>query len=562
MSDLTPTEAEEALANGDEEDVAEALEVEREAAEAAPEEAAVSSDTVADLVEEEAELAAVVEEAVIEEIVEEAVLEAIEEHGAMKDLMRKISRAPRGDESLKAKVQVLCEIVSHHVKEEETTFFPEVKRLLGEDRLEKLGTEIVRLKARSKRAMPKANKKQTHAKQTNPKQTNPHDLAAVEAGLEAPRVAIFYVETIANPACGGCGAVADSSTSTSRGAALAMRTCSPASGSWRFHPRTRTYGFAPIRTGTCRRPVGTRAGENSIGITPNGARCAMRRNSNTSSNSRARFPQSARGSTPTCRWGDCASVVRLLESTRARVGNVEYARTNGSYGLTTLRNRHVEIDRATLRFRFRGKSGVEHVVSIADRRLARVIERCRDLPGQELFAYVDDEGAVVPIHSDDVNEYLRGVSGADVTAKDFRTWSATTLCAVVLEALPPARTERHRKEAIVRTIAQVAAQLGNTAAVCRKCYVHPALIEAFLDDGYIRLPRRRGARGASNGLEAAAVAAEKRRNRGRRTERVADEHSVQSQRHVDRRARRKRPLVGRNPRPSTRASARARRPRR
>jgi DNA topoisomerase-1 len=268
-----------------------------------------------------------------------------------------------------------------------------------------------------------------------------------------------------------------------------------------------------------------------------------------------------------------ASVVRLLESTRARVGNVEYARTNGSYGLTTLRNRHVEIDRATLRFRFRGKSGVEHVVSIADRRLARVIERCRDLPGQELFAYVDDEGAVVPIHSDDVNEYLRGVSGADVTAKDFRTWSATTLCAVVLEALPPARTERHRKEAIVRTIAQVAAQLGNTAAVCRKCYVHPALIEAFLDDGYIRLPRRRGARGASNGLEAveeriarfleaAAVAAEKRRNRGRRTERVADEHSVQSQRHVDRRARRKRPLVGRNPRPSTRASARARRPRR
>jgi hemerythrin superfamily protein len=100
------------------------------------------------------------------------VLEAIEEHGAMKDLMRKISRAPRGDESLKAKVQVLCEIVSHHVKEEETTFFPEVKRLLGEDRLEKLGTEIVRLKARSKRAMPKANKKQTHAKQTNPKQTN------------------------------------------------------------------------------------------------------------------------------------------------------------------------------------------------------------------------------------------------------------------------------------------------------------------------------------------------------------------------------------------------------
>jgi DNA topoisomerase-1 len=268
-----------------------------------------------------------------------------------------------------------------------------------------------------------------------------------------------------------------------------------------------------------------------------------------------------------------ASVVRLLESTRARVGNVEYARHNGSYGLTTLRNRHVEIDRTTLRFRFRGKSGVEHVVSIADRRLARVIERCRDLPGQELFAYVDDEGGAVPVRSDDVNEYLRGVSGADVTAKDFRTWSATTLCAAALEVLPPARTQRHRKDAIVRTIAQVAAQLGNTAAVCRKCYVHPALIEAFLEEGHIHLPRSRGARGAANGLdaieeriarflEAAAVAAEKRRNRGRRTERVGDEHPVQSQRHVDRRARRKRPLVGRNSRLSTRAAARTRRPRR
>lgn len=186
-----------------------------------------------------------------------------------------------------------------------------------------------------------------------------------------------------------------------------------------------------------------------------------------------------------------ASVVRLLESTLARVGNEEYARQNGSYGLTTLRNRHVRIDRSTLRFRFRGKSGIYHAVDIHDRRLARVVRRCRELPGQELFAYVDDGGAIVPVRSDDVNDYLRSISGSDVTAKDFRTWSATVSCAAKLADLPAAATQKERKSAIVSTLAEVAARLGNTPAVCRKCYVHPMVIEAFLADGRISLPRKR-----------------------------------------------------------------------
>ena len=175
-----------------------------------------------------------------------------------------------------------------------------------------------------------------------------------------------------------------------------------------------------------------------------------------------------------------ATVVRLLELTHIRVGNDEYARTNHSYGLTTLKDQHARIRGSTVRFRFRGKSGVRHAVELHDRRLARIVRRSQELPGQELFQYVDDDGGVRDVGSADVNDYLREITGQEFTAKDFRTWTGTVLAACQLCALAPAKSVREAKRNVVAAVRVVAERLGNTVAVCRKCYVHPAVLDAYL----------------------------------------------------------------------------------
>jgi DNA topoisomerase I len=176
-----------------------------------------------------------------------------------------------------------------------------------------------------------------------------------------------------------------------------------------------------------------------------------------------------------------ATVVRLLDRTLIRVGNDEYARENRSFGLTTLRGRHVEIKGAELRFSFRGKSGVQHTVAINDRRLARIVRQCVDLPGHELFKYLDAAGKRQTVASDDVNAYLRSITGRDITAKDFRTWGGTMLAAQQLRSVGPASSKREAERNIVGVIDTVAERLGNTRAVCRKYYVHPGLLTAYLD---------------------------------------------------------------------------------
>src|SRR2546430_3225228 len=175
-----------------------------------------------------------------------------------------------------------------------------------------------------------------------------------------------------------------------------------------------------------------------------------------------------------------ATVVLLLDKTLIRVGNDENARENRSFGLTTLRGRHVQIEGSKLHFSFRGKSGVNHQVAITDRRLARIVQQCQDLPGQELFQYVDARGKRQTISSDDVNAYLRETTGRDITAKDFRTWAGTMLAAKELCALGPPTSRREAERNVVRAIDAVADRLGNTRAVSRKYYVHPALVHAYL----------------------------------------------------------------------------------
>jgi DNA topoisomerase-1 len=178
-----------------------------------------------------------------------------------------------------------------------------------------------------------------------------------------------------------------------------------------------------------------------------------------------------------------ATVVRLLEETRIRIGNDEYRKENGSYGLTTLRNRHANVIGAEVRFSFRGKSGKQHNVEFHDRRMARIIKRFLEIPGQELFKYVDDDGDVNAIDSADVNEYLRQITGEDFTAKDFRTWAGTILAARFLRATAGAPNSRAAKKQLVRAIAWVADELGNTPAVAKKGYIHPAVIAAYLSGG-------------------------------------------------------------------------------
>ena len=186
-----------------------------------------------------------------------------------------------------------------------------------------------------------------------------------------------------------------------------------------------------------------------------------------------------------------ATVVRLLETTFIRVGNETYARENGSFGLTTLRSHHVDVSGATLRFEFRGKGGKPVVVDVTDRRLARIVRRCQDLPGQELFQYVDGDGTRQTIDSADVNAYVKDASGEDFSAKDFRTWAGTVLAALALEEFEAFASETQAKRNIVRAIARVAGQLGNTPAICRKSYVHPAVIDAYLDGAVLTSRRRR-----------------------------------------------------------------------
>ena len=176
-----------------------------------------------------------------------------------------------------------------------------------------------------------------------------------------------------------------------------------------------------------------------------------------------------------------ATVVRLLETTFIRIGNVEYARQNSSFGLTTLRNRHVEIEGSTLRFSFRGKSGQEHEVEVRDRRLARIVKQCHDLPGHELFQYVGDNGERHAVDSNDVNAYLHQIAGGDFTAKDFRTWAGTIQTALGLADIGIPDSEAEAKKNIVTAIKETARRLGNKPSTCRKYYVHPAILDTYSD---------------------------------------------------------------------------------
>lgn len=176
-----------------------------------------------------------------------------------------------------------------------------------------------------------------------------------------------------------------------------------------------------------------------------------------------------------------AAVVQLLEKTAIRVGNDEYARDNKSYGLTTLRDAHAQVSGATIHFKFRGKSGKFHDISFSDARLARIVRRCQELPGRELFQYLDDDGQVQDLNSADVNQYLREVTGRDFTAKDFRTWMGTVLAARALQEMTAFASDSQGKRNVLKAIEAVAGILGNTRSVCRKCYVHPAIIDSYLD---------------------------------------------------------------------------------
>src|SRR5207253_9532705 len=169
------------------------------------------------------------------------------------------------------------------------------------------------------------------------------------------------------------------------------------------------------------------------------------------------------------------------ERTFIRIGNEEYARENKSFGLTTMKDRHVKVKGPRLRFRFRGKSGRQHEVDITDRRIAKIVSKCQDLPGQDLFQYVSDEGEVRNVTSQDVNDYLREITNENFTAKDFRTWAGTVLAAIALNAQGEFQTKKQAKANLKTAICAVAQLLGNTPAICRKCYVHPAIVEGYLN---------------------------------------------------------------------------------
>jgi DNA topoisomerase-1 len=191
-----------------------------------------------------------------------------------------------------------------------------------------------------------------------------------------------------------------------------------------------------------------------------------------------------------------AALVELLDTTRIRIGNKEYAKSNESYGLTTMRDKHVEVSGSRLRFHFRGKSGKEHEVDLTDKRLARIVQRSKDVPGKELFQYIAEDGSHHPITSNDVNGYLHEITGEDFTAKDFRTWGGTMLAILAFQECEPCDTFAQAKKNVTATIKHVAEELGNTPAVCRKYYVHPLVLEAYTDGTLtkalekLKLPKR------------------------------------------------------------------------
>ena len=186
-----------------------------------------------------------------------------------------------------------------------------------------------------------------------------------------------------------------------------------------------------------------------------------------------------------------AAIVRLLETSLIRVGNEEYARTNGSFGLTTMKDRHAHVSGKRIHFEFRGKSGIEHEIDLKDSKLAPIVRQCQELPGQRLFQYVDAQGAVRDVGSSDVNEYLREISGSEFTAKDFRTWAGTALAAQALREFEDFDSQAAAKRNVTKAIEHVAKRLGNTKTVCRKCYVHRAIIDAYLDHSLVETLKAR-----------------------------------------------------------------------
>ena len=200
-----------------------------------------------------------------------------------------------------------------------------------------------------------------------------------------------------------------------------------------------------------------------------------------------------------------ATVVRLLETTCIRIGNEEYVQQNESFGLTTLRNRHVKIGEHTLIFRFKGKSGLNHEIKLCDRKLARIVHRCQNLPGQELFQYLDDQGIPTPVHSEDVNDYLHEIAGADFTAKDFRTWIGTSQAVLELERLGPPKSATAAKKNVVEAVKRVSVRLGNRPSTCRAYYIHPAVLDSYLSGDFFDTVAK-AEPGALRREEAAALA--------------------------------------------------------
>jgi DNA topoisomerase-1 len=216
-----------------------------------------------------------------------------------------------------------------------------------------------------------------------------------------------------------------------------------------------------------------------------------------------------------------ATVVRLLETTLIRVGNEEYARENRSYGLTTLRTKHVRGQGSAAPLRVPGKGGKPHLVDVSDRRLARIVQQCQELPGHELFQYVDESGERQAIDSSDINAYLRDIAGHDFTAKDFRTWAGTVLAATTLQAMT-LNGEQPTKKRVTEAVATVAERLRNTPAICRKCYIHPAVLTSFLESTLgppltVAGPARPSSRPALRPEERAVLKASQARCRARRT---------------------------------------------
>jgi DNA topoisomerase I len=195
-----------------------------------------------------------------------------------------------------------------------------------------------------------------------------------------------------------------------------------------------------------------------------------------------------------------ATLVWLLETTLIRIGSDEYAKANKSYGLTTFRRRHVAVVGSELRFEFRGKSGIQHAVAVTDRRIARIVQRCQELRGEELFKYLDDDGKRQSVQAEDVNAYLQDVTGRDITAKDFRTWAGTMLVAEALRKMGAAETKKEAERNIVAAVDATAKRLGNTRSVCRKYYIHPVLLEAYLEGSVLPpLPERKWNKRKSHG---------------------------------------------------------------